>query len=147
MAARTGGCLCGAVRYESAGEPLFSLLCHCRDCQRATGCAYVPPVVVPRSALKVTGELRYFGVRGESGQILSRGFCPNCGLRLFGKPDFKPALMVLTAGTLDNPSRHKPTMDIYANSAQPWDYMDPHLRAVALGVTADMRPPHPKPRE
>jgi hypothetical protein len=56
--------------------------CHCRDCQRATGGAYVPAVVVPRGAVKVTGEVRYFGVRGESGQILNRGFCPNCGSRL-----------------------------------------------------------------
>ena len=40
-AMRSGGCLCGAVRYESAGKPLFSLLCHCRDCQHQSGSAYV----------------------------------------------------------------------------------------------------------
>ena len=73
--------------------------------------------------------MRYFGVRGESGQVLNRGFCRNCGSRLFGKPDFKPELMVIMAGTYD-PSRHKPTMDIYAESAQPWDYMNPHLPKV-----------------
>jgi hypothetical protein len=62
----------------------------------------VPAAVVPRSAVKVTGEVRYFGVRGESGQILNRGFCPNRGSRLFGKPNFKPELMVIMAGTLDD---------------------------------------------
>jgi hypothetical protein len=86
----TGGCTCGAVRYECAAESVMAFNCHCRDCQRATGGAYVPAVVVPRNALRVTGEVRYFGVRGESGQILNRGFCPHCGSRLFGKPDFKP---------------------------------------------------------
>ncbi len=126
----TGGCTCGAVRYECAAESVMAFNCHCRDCQRATGGPYVPAVVIPRSALKVTGEVRYFGVRGESGQLLNRGFCPICGSRLFGMPDFKPELMVITAGTLDDPSRHKPMMDIYAESAQPWDYMDPHLPKV-----------------
>jgi hypothetical protein len=126
----TGGCACGAVRYECTAESVMAFNCHCRDCQRATGGAYVPAVVIPRNALKVTGEVRYFGVRGESGQILNRGFCPNCGSRLFGKPDFKPDLMVIVAGSLDDPSRHKPTMDIYAESAQPWDYMNPQLPKV-----------------
>ena len=46
-AVRSGGCLCGAVRYESAGEPLFSLLCHCRDCQHQSGSAYVAAMRVP----------------------------------------------------------------------------------------------------
>ena len=48
--ARTGGCLCGAIRYESAGEPQFALQCHCRDCQRASGSGYVAAVRMPSSA-------------------------------------------------------------------------------------------------
>lgn len=126
----SGGCTCGAVRYECTADPVLAFNCHCRDCQRATGGAYVPAVVVPRSALRVTGEVRYFGVRGESGQILNRGFCTSCGSRLFGKPDFKPELMVIMAGTLDDPSHHQPKMDIYVESAQPWGYMNPHLPKV-----------------
>ncbi len=51
----TGGCLCGAVRYECAAEPLFIGNCHCRDCQRSTGSAYVPALAVPARALKITG--------------------------------------------------------------------------------------------
>ena len=43
----TGGCQCGAVRYECAAEPLFTGNCHCRDCQRSTGSAYVPALAVP----------------------------------------------------------------------------------------------------
>src|SRR2546428_526017 len=60
----TGGCTCGAVRYECTAEPVMAFNCHCRDCQRATGGAYVPAVVVPRNALRVTGEVKDFGVRG-----------------------------------------------------------------------------------
>jgi hypothetical protein len=67
----TGGCACGAVRYECATESVMAFNCHCRDCQRATGGAYVPAVVVPRDALRVTGEVRYFGVReGKAGRFL-----------------------------------------------------------------------------
>ena len=50
-ALRTGGCLCGAVRYESAGEPLFSLLCHCGDCQHQSGSAYVAAMRVPAAGV------------------------------------------------------------------------------------------------
>jgi hypothetical protein len=78
----------------------------------------------------VTGELRYYNVHGDSGQILSRGFCPTCGSRIFGKPDFKPELMAIMAGSLDDPTHHKPTMDIYTASAQTWDYMNPSLPKV-----------------
>ena len=55
-ATRTGGCLCGAVRYESAGEPVFSLHCHCRDCQRSSGTAYIAAMRVP--AERAQGALR-----------------------------------------------------------------------------------------
>lgn len=48
----TGGCTCGAVRYECTAESVMAFNCHCRDCQRATGGPYVPAVVIPRSALK-----------------------------------------------------------------------------------------------
>lgn len=124
----TGGCMCGAVRYICSAEPIMAFNCHCRDCQRATGSAYVPALVVRRSDLRVTGEVRYFGVVGESGQILNRGFCSICGSRLFGKPDFRPELIAIMAGSLDDPTAHKPAMDIYTESAQPWDYMNPALR-------------------
>ena len=50
----TGGCLCGAVRYECTGEPVFSLLCHCRDCQRQSGSAYAAAVRVPAVTFRVT---------------------------------------------------------------------------------------------
>ena len=52
----TGGCACGAVRYECAAEPVMTGNCHCRDCQKATGGAFVPALAVPTAALKITGE-------------------------------------------------------------------------------------------
>lgn len=122
-----GGCQCGAVRYECAAEPLLTANCHCRDCQKATGSAYVPALAVPAEALKITGAVKYYDNRADSGNTFSRGFCPTCGGRVFGKTSGMPQLMFITAGTLDDPSQFKPAMDIFTVSAQPWDHMDPVL--------------------
>jgi hypothetical protein len=65
---------------------LVAFNCHCHDCQRATGSAYVTAIAVPMAALIVTGgEPKYHQLKGESGNTMSRGFCPECGSRLFSK--------------------------------------------------------------
>ncbi|NJK47276.1 GFA family protein [Candidatus Gracilibacteria bacterium] len=127
MATRfTGGCMCGAIRYECSTEPIVMGNCHCRDCQRATGSAFAPAILIPRNAITITGDVKYYDIQGDSGGIVSRGFCPICGSRLFGKPPI-PDLISILVGSLDDPSWFKPTMDIYTASAQPWDYMNPDL--------------------
>jgi len=127
MSTLTGGCQCGAVRYECAAEPLFSGNCHCRDCQKATGGAYVPAIAVPVQAVKITGEVKYYECRADSGHTFSRGFCPTCGGRVFGNTSGYPQFILITAGSLDDPSRFNPSMDFFTSSAQPWDRMDPEL--------------------
>ena len=127
MSAFSGGCQCGAVRYECAVEAVFTGNCHCRDCQKATGGAYAPVLAVPAEALKITGDIKYYDSRADSGHTFSRGFCLNCGARLFGKSSGMPAIIAITAGSLDDPSRFKPAIDFYTSSAQPWDHMNPQL--------------------
>ncbi|BAY40131.1 glutathione-dependent formaldehyde-activating GFA [Nostoc sp. NIES-2111] len=122
----TGRCLCGSVRHECSAPPVAMGNCHCRDCQRATGSAYASALLVPQSAVTIIGDVKYYEVIGESGSIVGRGFCPNCGSRLFSKPPI-PELMGIMAGSLDDPSWFSPTMDIYTASSQPWDYMNPNL--------------------
>jgi hypothetical protein len=121
-----GGCLCGAIRYECAAEPVLMANCHCRDCQQATGTAYAAGVLVPRDSVTIIGEVKYYDVVGDSGAMISRGFCPNCGSRLFGKRASSDLISVM-AGSLDDPSWFRPAMDLYATSAQPWDYLNPDL--------------------
>ena len=127
MSTFSGSCQCGAVRYECAVEAVFTGNCHCRDCQKATGGAYVPVLAVPADALKITGDVKYYDSRADSGHTFSRGFCPNCGARLFGKSSGMPAIIAITAGSLDDPGRFKPAIDFYTSSAQPWDHMNPQL--------------------
>jgi hypothetical protein len=121
-----GSCMCGAVRYECSAEPIMMGNCHCRDCQRATGTAFAAALLVPRDAVTITGDVKYYDVIGDSGRNVGRGFCPNCGSRLFSKPPI-PELMGIMAGSLDDSSWFQPVMDCYTISAQPWDYMNPEL--------------------
>ena len=128
MATRfTGGCLCGRIRYECSADPFFMGNCHCRDCQKASGGAYEPDIGLPAAALEITGAVKYYDTQADSGNTLSRGFCPECGASLFGKTSAMPDLVMITAGSLDDPSLYKPTLDIFTASAQPWDHMNPAL--------------------
>jgi hypothetical protein len=121
-----GSCLCSNIRYECSVEPILMSNCHCRDCQRATGSAFAAALLVPRAAITIAGEVKYYDVMGDDGATVGRGFCPNCGARLFSKPS-NPDLMGILAGSLDDPSEFQPSMDFYTASAQPWDVMNPDL--------------------
>jgi len=124
----TGGCLCGAVRYESSGDPGFALLCHCRDCQRQSGSAYAAGLRVPAAGFRVTkGEPKNYVKAADSGNEITRAFCPDCGSMLFLRVSAKPDLVAIRVGTLDDPSGFQPAADIFVKSAQPWDYMNPNL--------------------
>ncbi len=123
----TGGCMCGAVRYECNAEPIFMGNCHCRDCQKASGSGYEAAVGIPAPALKITGNVKYHDIKADSGNTISRGFCPECGSRMFGKTSGMPQLAIILAGSLDDPKQFQPGMDVYVSSAQPWDHMDPAL--------------------
>jgi hypothetical protein len=96
-------------------------------CQRASGGAYAAALLVPASAVNITGEVKYYDVTGDSGGIVSRGFCPTCGARLFGKPAAGVGIISIMVGSLDDPSWYRPQADIYTASAQPWDHMNPGL--------------------
>lgn len=127
----TGGCACGAIRYECSADPILSFNCYCRDCQRAGGSPFATVLLVPQDAVKITGAVKWFDVKADSGHIASRGFCPTYGSPLFGKPSGLPIAVVgVRVTSLDNPSQYPPGMDIYTDSAQPWDCMNPDLPKV-----------------
>ena len=124
----TGGCACGAIRYECTAKPLLVWKCHCRDCQKRTGSAFYVNVWVPTPALRFTkGEPTYAPTQGESGNIFYRGFCSACGATVEGKSDGFPDIRGVSATSLDDPSGLEPAADIWTSSAQPWDYMNPAL--------------------
>ena len=122
----SGGCLCGAVRYEGNAEPLGAGVCHCTDCQHISGSAFSVNVLVPRSSVTFKGDaLASYTHKGGSGKSLSRKFCRNCGSSLASEPESLPTALILKAGTLDETSWVKPAFHIWADSAQSWVHIDP----------------------
>ena len=95
-------------------------MCHCKDCQKASGTAFRVVFAVPKPALTVQGPLKTFNGRGDSGKTLQRRFCPECGSAITADVEVMPDLTIVMAGTLDDASWVKPTMEIYCSSAQPW---------------------------
>jgi hypothetical protein len=123
----SGGCACGAVRYQCSATPLAMLNCHCRDCQRAGGSAYSPTVVIPQAAFRLLrGEPRYHESIADSGSTVRRGFCEQCGSPLLASSSARPGMLAIRAGSLDDPSWFRAERDVWTGSAQPWDILSPH---------------------
>jgi hypothetical protein len=92
----TGGCACGAIRYESTSKPLLMLHCHCRDCQRSSGGPFSSFVIVPTEAFKLLqGKPRAHASPSEAGGMTHRNFCPDCGAPIFGKTDPVPQIVAI----------------------------------------------------
>ena len=124
----TGDCACGAVRYECLQLPLRMLNCHCRDCQIAGGGACSPSLIMRRSAVRlIQGELARFEKLADSGNLATRQFCPCCGTPLFASSSAAEQYLAVRAASLDDPSHFRPEANVWMDSAQPWDYVDPAI--------------------
>jgi len=113
MTVRTGGCLCGAVRYEATGALRDVVVCHCRMCRKAHGHigAYTASA---RDALRLV-EARGLKWYRSSAQA-RRGFCSECGATLFWEGDGRDT-MSIAAGTLDEPTGLATALQIHVASA------------------------------
>ena len=139
----TGRCLCGAVTYAFSGSPAMVFHCYCRDCQRAGGSLVHVGVMLPEAAVTAQGELRAYTCAADSGRRLTREFCPTCGSGVFNRIELAPGMVVIRAGTLDDPLAFQPTFELYARTRPPWlDARD--LRSFEADVTvgpAELRYP------
>lgn len=122
-----GGCACGQVRYEVMAEPVFTLLCQCRQCQRITGSGHSAQLAVPRDKTSIHGEIRYYRLVADSGSAVDSGFCPTCGSPILKTTSEFPQFNFLHAATLDKPEIFKPQMLVWSKNAQPWDHVNPSI--------------------
>lgn len=111
----TGGCLCGACRYETVAKPINVRVCHCRICQKAIGAAFNARVLVPLNGLTISGPVGWH----HSSDSLRRGFCMQCGTTIFSERADQ-GIVGLTIGSLDEADRFKPTDHIWTSSKQSW---------------------------
>jgi hypothetical protein len=126
---RTGGCLCGAIRYEAEGEPLFSGHCYCADCRKASGSGFVAFMGYPASAVRFMGETRIFRSPAARGGEAVRNFCPRCGGLVFGGVVGVDDMHTIYAGSLDDPSAFAPTIAIFTRGRPAWAVIPPGLTA------------------
>jgi hypothetical protein len=118
---RDGGCQCGAVRYRLVGEPLDLYACHCTECQHQSGSAFGMSLIIATAAFElVSGELKHFTRRCDSGGNLICSFCPTCGTRIHHRRGSHRASLSLKPGTLDDTSWLAPEQHIWTRSKQPW---------------------------
>jgi hypothetical protein len=133
MQIRSGGCLCGAVRYECDGEPQFQLQCHCRDCQLASGAPHVAAVRMAATSFRIVrGTPRRYLARADSGNAITRVFCGDCGTPLYVAVSTRPDIVGVRVCTFDDPSWFRPEANIFVKSAQPWDHRDPAVPAFEI---------------
>jgi hypothetical protein len=122
----TGGCLCGAIRYEILEAPVLTYTCHCTDCQHLTSSAFSTAIIVPDSAFRlIAGEPRLTYSTADSGRMKTRFLCPDCGCWICGPPHpgmtpLDVAVRRVRAGTLDDTSWLRPTAHFWTRSKQCW---------------------------
>jgi hypothetical protein len=124
----TGGCACGAIRYEIPGEPVVSIDCQCRDCQRESGTGHGSHLTFLREGVKLTGEGKHWDMVGDSGNVKTRSFCAECGTPVYMTFSAMPQFFSVRAASLDDPSRYKPQMVTYRVRSYTWDKVDPALQ-------------------
>ena len=126
----SGGCLCGDIRYEG-DEESGGGHCQCRDCRLTSGTGHCSHMIVPERAFRVSGDVRFYSSPADSGNIVNRGFCPNCGSPIYSTNEGMPGVVFVRASSLDDPEVFKPRMVVYTDRAAGWDHVDPALPAFA----------------
>lgn len=126
-----GGCACGALRYKLTADPLIVHACHCRDCQRLTGSAFVTNIWIEKKFVEtILGVPRSFKLSGGSGKPNEVFFCERCGTYVWSKYYASPGdTVLLRVGTLDRPEAVKPDVHIFTRSKLPWLNLPKDVRA------------------
>jgi hypothetical protein len=126
-AKHTGGCLCGALRYEADGEPSLAGYCFCADCRKASGSGFIPFMGFASSAVRFSGPTRQFVSKAAGGGDATRNFCPLCGGLVFGGMVGTDDSFTIYAGSLDDPSFFRPKIAIFARDRPAWAILPPNL--------------------
>ena len=114
-----GGCFCGEVRYSISEDAQLQLFCFCEDCRRRSGTDGYAGYMVANEAFSVSkGVPTVFEKVSKKGRMVKQNFCPNCGTNLWGETEL--GLVSVSAGTLDNPNKFKPTKKVFLDQAPSW---------------------------
>ncbi|MEO1016516.1 MAG: GFA family protein [Pseudomonadota bacterium] len=116
----TGGCLCGQVRY-SCEEESGGGHCHCTDCRKSSGTGHCSHMIVSEAGFSIEGDVKFFHKPADSGNMVARGFCPDCGSPVYSTNAAMQGLVFVRASSLDDPEVFKPQMIVYTDREASWD--------------------------
>ncbi len=123
----TGGCLCGALRWEADAAPTFMGNCYCTDCRKASGSGFVPVMGFPAKNLRFTGTPSHYISAAEGGRAARRNFCGTCGGLVFGGEIGVSDFHTIYAGSLDDAALFSPRIAIFTRSRPDWVPIPPGL--------------------
>ena len=124
---REGSCQCGSVRITAHADPLTTRACWCKDCQKLTGGGPTHNAFFKTEEVEIVGDIRWHDVEADSGNMLSRGFCPNCGSPLAVQSHARRHLIGVRIGAFDDNDDLGPKSMIWTDSAPAWAHLDPDL--------------------
>ena len=135
----SGGCQCGACRYEIAGWPLAFYVCHCTECQAQSASAFGESLQVRGGDLRLTGPTAVTTRRTDTGTTIEGTFCTSCGTRLVHRRGASLDVVNVRAGTLDDRAWLRPVAHIWTRSRQPWVILGDVPAFEQAGDVAQMR--------
>ena len=116
-----GGCACGQVRYRLTSAPMFVHCCHCKDCQRQTGSAFVLNALIETDRVgRMDGQTASHAMPTDSGRPHDVVRCTTCQTAVWSHYGGLEKLSFVRVGTLDEPARLTPDVHIYTRSKLPW---------------------------
>ncbi|NNE56935.1 MAG: GFA family protein [Hellea sp.] len=124
MTILTGNCLCGQVSFEADGDITMMGNCHCTDCQQITGAGFATLVFMNENNVKISGETKRFEHTVDSGNALTKDFCPNCGSQMFGGNVLRPGSIALRLGSINEKEHVNPQFNVFCSSKAPCSILD-----------------------
>ena len=128
MATYSGGCLCGALRYEATGEPTMCGYCCCSDCRKASGSGFIPFMGFSRSSVRFSGQTLSHLSKAARGGDAVRNSCAVCGGLVFGGEVEHSDSFTIYAGSLDDASGFRPAIAIFNRQRPAWVVLPPGLK-------------------
>ncbi len=123
----SGRCLCGAVGFQISSPPVRMSQCHCKDCQRVSGTGHTSQAFFKAADVEIRGELSSFAVTADSGNIVTRYFCPTCGSRVWNENTARPGIAVIAVGGMENSDWFEPEVVVFTRSRAKWDWTSPEI--------------------
>ena len=124
----TGGCYCGATRYQFTDRPKIRAQCYCRDCQYFYAGGPQTLIIVNQATFSLTqGTTRTFTLKSEAGNKVIKHFCNTCFTPIYSEIVEPPDSLVISAGSLDDPNAFPPKSSIWTKSAPNWAAINPDL--------------------